>query len=324
MSSSPLELPSAIVDALWDLQETRFVSAVGLVILLYDHLLSLPDEVRFIWPAEFTSSKILFLALRYCVPCIMIVHTVQLAGLSPLQLTDTFCKAWYCVGILLGWLTLAINDWLVMLRLWILFDRNRAFILCTLLFFIASNTVILVLSGIGFHDMIPTTRFEPLVHVCVPDSSSNHIRVLWLPVLLFQFMMISALGWKVLTRTKTFSTLLRDGYLYFLESSCYLVNSSKSFQRLNVLNTTIVLVAEASLMFVTVFLVWCFTTTATCRMILSLRRSSFYAREGVEPLDNDHDSPIGYRSTAHLELSEIRNPSSSTSRGMDTPMQFND
>jgi len=315
MSSSPLGLPSAVdyVDALWNLQETRLVSAVGLVILLYDHLLSLPDEVRFIWSAEFTSSKILFLALRYCVPCVMIGHTVQLAGLSHPQLTDTFCKAWYCAGILLGWLTLAINDWLVMLRLWILFDRNRVFILCTLLFFITSNIVVLVLSGIGFRDMIPTTHFEPLAQICLLNVSSIHIRILWLPGLLFQFMMISALGWKVLTRAKTFSTLLRDGYLYFL-----------LLFGLNLFNTTNVLVAEASRVFVTVFLVWCFTTTATCRMILSLRRSSFYAREEVEPSDDDHDSHVGYRSTAHLELSPIRHPSSSTSRGVETPTQFND
>ncbi|KAJ7909600.1 hypothetical protein B0H13DRAFT_2661391 [Mycena leptocephala] len=61
-----------------DLEKTRLVSAAaGLVILLYDHLLSLPDEIRFVWSAEFTSSKILFLAMRYGVPPLMIGNTVR-------------------------------------------------------------------------------------------------------------------------------------------------------------------------------------------------------------------------------------------------------
>ncbi|KAJ7909581.1 hypothetical protein B0H13DRAFT_2330173 [Mycena leptocephala] len=67
----------AIQVVLTDLEMTRLVSAVGLVILLYDHLLSLLDEIRFVWSAKYTSTKILFLAMRYGVPPLMIGHTVR-------------------------------------------------------------------------------------------------------------------------------------------------------------------------------------------------------------------------------------------------------
>ncbi|KAJ7678242.1 hypothetical protein DFH06DRAFT_1317016 [Mycena polygramma] len=244
---SSLEPPGALLELeniVRDLQKTRLVSAVGLVILLYDHLLSLDDEVRFIWSARFTSSKVLFLALRYIVPVIMLVHTVH---------------------------------------------RNRPFIIATLFFFVGSTTVVLVLSGIGFHAMLPSTHFEPLFHVCIFDAAS-HIRVLWLPGLLFQSMMVLALSWKLITHPQTFKTLLEEGYPYFL----FLFG-------INVLNTTMVLVVEPFLMFVTVFFMWCFTTTATCRMILSLRRSSFYARDAVDESETEPRSEADPR----LELSGI-------------------
>ncbi|KAJ6589018.1 hypothetical protein B0H19DRAFT_1248585 [Mycena capillaripes] len=107
-----------------DMEMTRLVSAAGLVILLYDHLLSLSDEVRFIWPAKFTSSKVAFLVMRYAVLLQMIIHIIQLAGLSDVHFSDNMRlnliepSFWYqTIGLLLGGLTFGINDWLVLLIL---------------------------------------------------------------------------------------------------------------------------------------------------------------------------------------------------------------
>ncbi|KAJ7905053.1 hypothetical protein B0H13DRAFT_2663232 [Mycena leptocephala] len=315
-------LDADYVQVLGDLEKVRLVSAAGLVILIYDHLLSLPDEVRLVWSAKFTSSKILFLALRYCVPIVMIVHTVQLAGLSNITLPDTVCKVWYTFGILVGWLALAINDWLVLLRLWILWDRNRTLILCTLFIFIASNTTVFVLTIFSFTSVIRMTIFRPakvalkwelaansvfipLLEICAPDNPfvTTHFRVLWLPEVLFQLMMVCALGWKIHLHPQTFNALLRDGYLYFL---CLFV--------IDLVNQIVVFVVRPTLLFLTVFFMWCFTTTATCRMILSLRGSSYRAQD-IEPSE---DSGTECHSTAHLELSE-RHQSSSTTRVVETP-----
>ncbi|KAJ7853522.1 hypothetical protein B0H14DRAFT_3450201 [Mycena olivaceomarginata] len=246
---------AAIEELLRDFQTTRLVSAVGLVILIYDHLLSLPDEVRFIWSAKFTSSKVLFLGMRYIVPVVMIVHTVQLSGLSHVHLSDML------QGLVYHW-------GLVLLRLWILWDRNRIFIICTFLMFLASIIAVFVLTILDFIEMIPSMSFAV---VCTIDTSFHNLRLLWLPGIIFQSVMVLGMVSRVITRPHIIKTLLRDGYLYFL-----------LLFGINVLNATLVFAARPSLMLVTVFLTWCCTTTVTCRMILRLRRSSY--------LDSNKDS----------------------------------
>ncbi|KAJ6589011.1 hypothetical protein B0H19DRAFT_1102473 [Mycena capillaripes] len=53
--------------------------------------------------------------MRYTVPLQMIIHTMQLAGLSDVHFSDavrlTFhCKTWYPTALILGGLTFGIND----------------------------------------------------------------------------------------------------------------------------------------------------------------------------------------------------------------------
>jgi hypothetical protein len=45
--------------------------------LLYDHFLTLDQEVEEIWKAKWTLPKIFFLILRYMVPALMIIETYR-------------------------------------------------------------------------------------------------------------------------------------------------------------------------------------------------------------------------------------------------------
>jgi hypothetical protein len=121
--------------------------------------------------------------------------------------------------------------------------------LSTHLIFLATNMTVLVLTGVGFRQAIRMVisilnnlslkcvpaaglHFEPLLQLCVLETGSRTFQVLRLPgvgrlydisganvnplQLLFQCVMVFALGWKVLLHPQTLGTLLRDGYLYFL------------------------------------------------------------------------------------------------------------
>ncbi|KAJ7472219.1 hypothetical protein B0H11DRAFT_2236900 [Mycena galericulata] len=290
------------LEVLADLRITRYVSAAGLVILLYDHVLSLSDEVRFIWSARVTSSKVLFLALRYLVPCVMLFHTNLLDFLTstfpikyaPLSSccadTSLVPSFWMTLAVLVGWLTLAINNWLVLLRLWVLWgadlhffpanwlnlrqDRHRTFIVCTLLIFIALQTTTVVLAWIGVANMMPSMAFQPELHLCSFTYPPKYA-VVWIPGLSFELMVLSGMGWKVLNHPQTLKTLHGDGYIFFLCLSG------------NLTNTIIFFTVRTTLTFVTLFFMWCFTTTTTCRMILSLRHSADGGRLDFEPSDTD-------------------------------------
>ena len=49
------------------------VTAAGTVVLLYDHIMTLPDEYRFVWKAKASFAKYAFLLNRYIVPCVMLI-----------------------------------------------------------------------------------------------------------------------------------------------------------------------------------------------------------------------------------------------------------
>uniref|UniRef100_A0A0W0ETA0 DUF6533 domain-containing protein n=1 Tax=Moniliophthora roreri TaxID=221103 RepID=A0A0W0ETA0_MONRR len=57
-----------------NVQALRYISAAGLVMLLYDHLLCFDDEVALIWKARWTIPKTLYLLLRYVVPICIAIH----------------------------------------------------------------------------------------------------------------------------------------------------------------------------------------------------------------------------------------------------------
>ena len=48
-------------------------TVAGTVVLLYDHLMTLPDEYRFVWKAKKSFAKYAFLLNRYAVPSAMLL-----------------------------------------------------------------------------------------------------------------------------------------------------------------------------------------------------------------------------------------------------------
>ncbi|KAJ7206452.1 hypothetical protein C8J57DRAFT_356695 [Mycena rebaudengoi] len=220
-------------------------------ILLYDHLLTFGDEVRLIWSAKSSTTKFLFLAMRYVVPSMMILHTVALSGLSDIHLSDEVCKAWVATGIFAGAVTQGINNWLVLLRLWVLWERQRTLILCTLLLFMATESATMIGGWIGIAHMLPHMFFEPTLHLCAFRGQYS-IYFLRVPGLIFQFVVLVALAWRA----------LRHGQA-----------SLSSMYPLGLLNTILFFVPPNFLAFPALFFIWCFTTTMTCRMILNLRRT---------------------------------------------------
>ena len=50
-----------------------WVTAAGAVVLFYDHLITLPDECRFVWKAKPSFAKYAFLLNRYAVLSVMVL-----------------------------------------------------------------------------------------------------------------------------------------------------------------------------------------------------------------------------------------------------------
>ncbi|KAJ7045823.1 hypothetical protein C8F04DRAFT_1066300 [Mycena alexandri] len=256
-------IPPALLN---DITITRYVNAAAYVILLYDHLLSLGSEVNLIWPAKNTSAKWLFLFIRYTIPCAITVYTVQLSGLSNIQLSSNFCVWWMSCAAFIGWATVATSNFLILLRLWVIWERNRKLMLWTLGCFLFAQTGGLACAAILVHAMKPQLTWNTELQMCAFIGQAPPVAILWAPGTAFEIVLCAITWWNALNRPRSSNNPLaaaiyRDGFLYFLLLLC-----------LRIINTVLAVAAPRGLIFVAMFPVLCGTTTTTCRLVITLRQ----------------------------------------------------
>ncbi|KAJ7441298.1 hypothetical protein B0H11DRAFT_2252188 [Mycena galericulata] len=279
------ELDSIIV-ALRDIVVTRYASAAGFVILLYDHLLTFDAEVKYIWSAPTSLGKIMFLTLRYMVPAFLFVQTTLGSGLSNIQLTDALypprqievlthsprCKVWVSIMTYAGWITIGISNFLVLMRIWAILPHGHRLRAWSIAFFIASQlTSFAVTTWVIVANLIPVLVFDPLVALCSFSSKPNVVG-LWVVGLVFEVVVFVAVCWNTLDRPRALGSdpdaavariLLRDGIAYFLILFGF-----------RIANTVIAAVSPVSSLFVVVYFIWCGTTVTTTRLIINSRRTA--------------------------------------------------
>jgi len=244
---------------------TRYLSAVGLIALAYDHILTLPDEVVLVWRAKRSFSRSAFLINRY------LALAVQLAGAYYLNsystgITDAACQNFICAIALLGIGSMGIANILVLLRVVALWDNNkRVRILmitsfcvgfgATVAFMIA--TVIEVRESIGFNQDL---------HTCVLTKRSGWLTATWATPMIVEVFVIVATGMNALDRPRDSHTPLtkalhRDGILFFLALT--------ALRGFNLLTS---IFAPPGLILLGAFFVWAMTTTILNRSLLRIQK----------------------------------------------------
>ncbi|KAJ7142891.1 hypothetical protein C8R44DRAFT_692496, partial [Mycena epipterygia] len=268
----PLDPAAALEKAIIALQNiltTKYVSAAGLVILLYDHVLTLDDEVAYVWSAPSTIAKILFLILRYMVPVFIISQTVTRSGLPVIPLSDLVCKAWTSFATYAGWLSIVISNFLVLLRIWTTLPRGHRLIRWSVIFFVVVQLTSLIVTTWVVTNMIPVLVFNPLVGICT-FSSKPDVVGLWVVGIVFEVIVFGTVCWNTLDRPRAIGSddpdaavtrmLFRDGVVYFVV-------------RLRIANAVLAIVAPVSSIFIIVFFIWAATTVTTSRLIINSRRA---------------------------------------------------
>ncbi|KAJ6594226.1 hypothetical protein B0H19DRAFT_1094525 [Mycena capillaripes] len=276
-------------------------------ILIYDHLLSLGSEVKLIWPTKLSSPKVLFLFIRYMVPTVMTVFTIQLSGLARWELTDSVslsCIGWMSFGAFMAFSTVATTNFLVLLRLWVIWDRNRKLVIWSLFFFIVTQ-----LGGIATTSYLVWTvkqslYWVPALRMC-GFRGRPLVALIWAPGTAFEILLCAITWWNAFTQPRTANAPLatvmyRDGFLYFLVS-------------LRIINTILAAAAPPGLIFVAMFPIWCATTTTTCRLIIKLRHIDHNDIDCLSTQDmsvavhEEYDELV--RSGVHVEMLRSVGPS---------------
>lgn len=299
-----MDLPTAELELLTrDFLVTKYVSVAGLAILLYDHLLTLDDEVQFIWKEKWNIPKYMFLFLRYIVPLMVILTVLQTVGFAVPNLGHTSsCKGIMTASILAGFLAMAFSHVFAMVRLWFLCDYESWLVRGTLGCFVLTEMVTVACVSVALRDILSTTFWNPQLKHC---SFSHRLELgkIWAPGVFFDVIASLVVAANVLSRPREASKgllkcLLNDGYFYFFMLLLFRIT-----------NLVIALTARPSLLFVGIFLIWCAVTAITTRFVLRLRRQvvpppSLAEDTGFElkPSSGDHNPRTEIRVAATTSI----------------------
>ncbi|KAG2148871.1 hypothetical protein DEU56DRAFT_753105 [Suillus clintonianus] len=225
---------------LQNLRASQYVSAAGLVVLLWDHFLTFHDEVELVWRARLSFPKVLFLFNRYVVPVSLIVLTYEFQ----------FCQTWFGVGIVVGMVSIGTSNFLILLRLWVLWDRKTRLVLVTLALFIVTQ----------------------ITMMC---SGANVAQIV------FEFMIFIMTWWNALDKphpqhAKMAKVMYRDGSIYFFFEPADL---RQALFGLRLVNLILSIISPLSLMFLGVFFIWSACNVTLTRLIMNLRRVAAEAEE---------------------------------------------
>ncbi|KAG2346083.1 hypothetical protein BDR05DRAFT_878983, partial [Suillus weaverae] len=244
-------------------------------ILLWDHFLTVHDEVELIWRAQLSFPKLLFLFNRYVVPACLIIFTYATSGFSDDIFSDSVCiiscQTWFGVGIVVGMVSIGTSNFLILLRLWVLWDRKTRLVLVTLPLFLVTQITAIVCTAYVVSSMMPLVVFEPYLHSCILTQKVNFV-ILWTPGIVFEFMIFIMTWWNALDQplpqhAKMAKVMYRDGSIYFFVSG------------LRLLNLVLSIVSPLSLMFLGVFFIWSACNVTLTRLIMNLRRAAAEAEE---------------------------------------------
>ncbi|EIW77726.1 hypothetical protein CONPUDRAFT_167798 [Coniophora puteana RWD-64-598 SS2] len=273
------------------LRACQYVAASGFIILLYDHFLTFGEEVRLIWQAKFTLAKVLFLYTRYIVPMAMFVQTFSFSGIGGIVFSDEVCKQWGISAFAFGVSSIAISDFMVLLRLWVIWDRRLKLVVWTLFLFILAEVITVIVFGFLTGHITASTSYNLSLHVC-QVSTELHLSKLWAPGVASQIMVFVTALWNAYDKPRAHNVnlgevLCRDGTLYFA-----------ALVSLRVVNLVLATSTPVSLQFLGLFFVWCATTVTVSRLVLNLRAVS--ADYNNSECDDDESEELTSLPSLHL------------------------
>ncbi|KAH9949009.1 hypothetical protein B0H21DRAFT_731189 [Amylocystis lapponica] len=279
------------VSAFRDVFATRYMGAVGLVALIYDHTLTFADEVALIWHAPPSFAKYAFLLNRYMVPGALITIAVEMCGFDGNIFTDQrllFSCAMMSV------VSVGIANLLVLLRVVLLWDHKPMILWLMVLGFVVSFTAQISTMVLMLIDLAPGVVWSPVARMCITQKTSHIFTAVWASPMLFEVLVLVTTSMNALDRPRVAQlpiakALRGDGIFFFLALTC-----------LRIVNLIFAALNNSSMTMLVLYFTWAMTSTVLHRSLLHFRRAE------VEGTDDPLLSPIRPSPFALLVGRELR------------------
>ncbi|EMD36599.1 hypothetical protein CERSUDRAFT_84781 [Gelatoporia subvermispora B] len=197
-----------IVSALRIVSRIRYSELASSTIIVFDHLLTLDQEIELIWRSPWSLGKSLFLMTRYYTLVTVIFNNFALFSD---ELTTTVCLAWYRWQGWTGVVSFVLAELILQLRLYAMYSLNKkilifmgtTFLICAA----ASATIMgLVLAHIrALPNEIPGTAF------CVAIDIPRDFFAFWVPMLVSESILCGLALYRGLDNYRRGGTLYQSG-----------------------------------------------------------------------------------------------------------------
>jgi len=201
----------------------KICQLVPTVVVLYDHLITIDQDVNLVWTKPWTLAKVLFLWNRHFGSLFLLTEALVFY-VQPIS--DQFCHDWFIVQC---W-SIAVIIWsmqaIMLFRTFAMYNQNR-FIKALLLFCFALQNLVMALILIVSSHQFRAYR-EPLVGVkfCTPYNIPRFFCAFWLAVIAFDLVHLAFAVWVAIEhgkdvralqgvpRSPVWETLLKDSIIY--------------------------------------------------------------------------------------------------------------
>jgi len=245
----------------------RYLSVVGLVAVLYDHVLTFDDEIRVVWTAPRSFAKWMFLLNRYITEACLLVAAHQISGFSTNGNSDEKCQIVVSIIIVYGIFSTLTANVLAFLRVVVLWDKSPRIVLglsiiltlCTLSTIGSLTATVVILK--------PTIKYNSLVQACTLTKTGPSVIASFVALTFFELTVLVLTAYNALSRPRDsrnplLRSLYRDGMLCFAAITVFRLT-----------NLISVSVAQPGIASIPLYFSWAMVTLAINRLLISLRSS---------------------------------------------------
>ncbi|KAJ7085864.1 hypothetical protein C8R43DRAFT_1142487 [Mycena crocata] len=234
---------------------TRYVSAVGVTVLLYDHCLTAGEEFDSIWrnPAAGLGYRAIFLVNRYLTEVV------------------SFCRTFLWILALTTTVFTTLSNFILAMRVYTLWDHRPAIKWLLLATFGAALPILMVFSIFSAREIQSFVPYNPILRMCIVTEKPWALPFVLGVWVVFDFSIViltvcNALQRPHQTQADVMTTLQHDGAKMFISLLC-------KFLRIG--NLIVAIAGDATYCFVTFTVLWAMCSVVTSRMQLRVERLRF-------------------------------------------------
>ncbi|KIO16503.1 hypothetical protein M407DRAFT_33858 [Tulasnella calospora MUT 4182] len=221
LSSDPVVAVAEIREIAKHFTVSRYMIVAGFVILLYDHFLTIKEEIEFVWRRPKNLISWIFLFNRYLTPAVIAIDIYDKLG-GAKDLSVAVIVTWVISEIVFHFASHASIHALVVIRVNALWG-NRPAIRWSLYggwFVYAVTSLSIALTAALQH--VATFHPDPLINICF-SIVSKFVLWVWVPPIILESVLFSLTVAKsiqqsrrAISSTPIAYVLYRDGALYFV------------------------------------------------------------------------------------------------------------